>query len=143
MTIFIRPGPVCAADRRESRFDNAFDRANNLAFFDPLPTGLCLKAGTAHPDGALTWGQMFLRQYDSGVKIFPDFIRNPAASSAQPQNAKELSGLAWVRDSLPAQAPMTSHLPSGSMSMPASPPSGQQAARSGFPQPTGPQSAHI
>jgi len=40
MSVFVRPGPVCAADRRESRFDNAFHRANSQVLFNPLPVGL-------------------------------------------------------------------------------------------------------
>jgi len=40
MSVFVRPGPVCAADRRESRFDNAFHRANSQVLFSPLPVGL-------------------------------------------------------------------------------------------------------
>jgi len=96
MTVFIRPGPVCAADRRESRFDNAFDHASSLAFFLPQPVGLCVEAGSAHADDDDTWGQMFWRQYDSGARISPQPVHNPAASSAAPQEAKELSGLAWV-----------------------------------------------
>jgi len=40
MSVFVRPGAVCAADRREGRFDSAFHRNNSLVLFSPLPVGL-------------------------------------------------------------------------------------------------------
>jgi len=83
MSVFVRPGPVCAADRRECRFDNAFHRANSLVLYSPLPVGLA--GGFSRQDlpaSATRWGQMGLGQYKAGVRIAPDFLQGPTAAAS-------------------------------------------------------------
>jgi len=103
MSVFVRPGAVCAADRRESRFDSAFHRNNSLVLFSPLPVGLGGSglSRRAVPASTARWGQMGARQ-DSGMRIAPDLLSGAVAAGAPgeagnaQQTAKELSGLVWV-----------------------------------------------